>query len=487
MLRSTESSIIFTQQLGRGLRKAAEKHSLRVIDFIGNYANNYLIAIALTGNKTGRKPKILYDVNDPRPKAGASTVSFDRVSAARVIESLQKARITGMKAKREAIAELKYRLGRIPKLVDFIYHESLDPSVLCATDQHTRNYWSLLHRLKEVHSAPSQEEDGFLSLIAAELLNGKRPQELILLFELVHRGPQATLTDTEFRTTIQNYAPELDSSSELIRSVELVLNLEWFTDAAAKRYGGNPIAVRHGDEFRLGERFSELYFSYDDQHPNPEVSFRSHVDDLIETGLLVNRRQYRQCDMFVRGKTYTRKDAARLLNWPRNREYTIYGYAVDSNTNTCPIFVTYHKDADVLASHRYEDTFIDQSTMQWFSRNNRTLKSNELQPILDGSAELHLFVKREDADGLEFYYLGQADVTHAEERHMPGNKDELLDVVVMNLALDEPVPAPLYKALTTNKRSSIQDPTADDQKAELHRAPGHMVNQDKNGRPQLPS
>ena len=130
LLRSTESSIIFTQQLGRGLRKAADKHSLRVIDFIGNYANNYLIAIALTGNKTGRKPKILDDVNDPRPKAGASTVSFDRVSAARVIESLQKARITGVKAKREAIAELKYRLGRIPKLVDFIYHESLDLSLI---------------------------------------------------------------------------------------------------------------------------------------------------------------------------------------------------------------------------------------------------------------------------------------------------------------------------------------------------------------------
>ena len=217
------------------------------------------------------------------------------------------------------------------------------------------------------------------------------------------------------------------------------------------------------------------------------MSFRSHVDDLIETGLLVNRRQYRQSDMFVRGKTYTRKDAARLLNWPHNRESTIYGYAVDSNTNTCPIFVTYHKDADVLASHRYEDAFIDQSTMQWFSKNNRTLDSNELQPILDGSADLHLFVKREDADGLEFYYLGQAEVTHAEDRHMPGNKDELLDVVVMNLALDEPVPAPLYKALTTNKRLSIQDPTADDEKAELHRVPGHMVRQDANGKPQLPN
>lgn len=40
MLRNTQSSIIFTQQLGRGLRKHAGKDHLRVIDFIGNYSNN---------------------------------------------------------------------------------------------------------------------------------------------------------------------------------------------------------------------------------------------------------------------------------------------------------------------------------------------------------------------------------------------------------------------------------------------------------------
>lgn len=48
MLRSTESSIIFTQQLGRGLRKFPHKESVVVIDFIGNYNNNYLIPVALT-------------------------------------------------------------------------------------------------------------------------------------------------------------------------------------------------------------------------------------------------------------------------------------------------------------------------------------------------------------------------------------------------------------------------------------------------------
>lgn len=47
MLRPTESSIIFIQQLGRGLRKLADKEFVTVLDFIGNYNKSFLMAIAL--------------------------------------------------------------------------------------------------------------------------------------------------------------------------------------------------------------------------------------------------------------------------------------------------------------------------------------------------------------------------------------------------------------------------------------------------------
>lgn len=52
MLRPTESSIIFIQQLGRGLRKSSNKEYVTVIDFIGNYKTNYLIPIALSGDQS---------------------------------------------------------------------------------------------------------------------------------------------------------------------------------------------------------------------------------------------------------------------------------------------------------------------------------------------------------------------------------------------------------------------------------------------------
>ena len=42
LLRPTESPIVFVQQLGRGLRKATDKEYVVILDFIGNYKNNFI-------------------------------------------------------------------------------------------------------------------------------------------------------------------------------------------------------------------------------------------------------------------------------------------------------------------------------------------------------------------------------------------------------------------------------------------------------------
>lgn len=52
MLRPTESPIVFIQQLGRGLRKANGKEYVVILDFIGNYNHNFMIPIALSGDRT---------------------------------------------------------------------------------------------------------------------------------------------------------------------------------------------------------------------------------------------------------------------------------------------------------------------------------------------------------------------------------------------------------------------------------------------------
>jgi len=50
MLRPTQSPIVFIQQLGRGLRKAEGKEYVVILDFIGNYNNNFMIPVALSGS-----------------------------------------------------------------------------------------------------------------------------------------------------------------------------------------------------------------------------------------------------------------------------------------------------------------------------------------------------------------------------------------------------------------------------------------------------
>ncbi|MGN1275642.1 MAG: DEAD/DEAH box helicase family protein, partial [Floccifex sp.] len=58
MLRPTQSPIVFIQQLGRGLRKAKDKEYVVILDFIGNYNNNFMIPIALSGDHSYNKDNI---------------------------------------------------------------------------------------------------------------------------------------------------------------------------------------------------------------------------------------------------------------------------------------------------------------------------------------------------------------------------------------------------------------------------------------------
>ena len=81
MLRPTQSPIVFIQQLGRGLRKAKGKEYVVILDFIGNYNNNFMIPIALSGDRTYNKDNIRrYIMEGGRIIPGASTIHFDEIS-----------------------------------------------------------------------------------------------------------------------------------------------------------------------------------------------------------------------------------------------------------------------------------------------------------------------------------------------------------------------------------------------------------------------
>ena len=127
MLRPTESPIVFIQQLGRGLRKAENKEYVVVLDFIGNYRNNFMIPIALSGDRSYNKDNIRrYVTEGGRVIPGASTIHFDEISRKRIFQAIDTANFNDIKLIRENYTNLKNKLGHIPKLSDFDRYGELD-------------------------------------------------------------------------------------------------------------------------------------------------------------------------------------------------------------------------------------------------------------------------------------------------------------------------------------------------------------------------
>ena len=130
MLRQTKSSIIFIQQLGRGLRKHQSKEYVTVIDFIGNYKNNYMIPIALSGDVSQNKDSIRRDTFETNYISGISSINFEAIAKERIFKSIDAAKLDSMRSIRSSYIKLKNRLNRIPLLSDFFEQNSLDPYLI---------------------------------------------------------------------------------------------------------------------------------------------------------------------------------------------------------------------------------------------------------------------------------------------------------------------------------------------------------------------
>ncbi|MBV7281270.1 DUF3427 domain-containing protein [Corynebacterium sp. TAE3-ERU30] len=417
MLRPTQSVIVFTQQLGRGLRKYPGKENLRVIDFIGNYKNNYLVPMALTG-ETRIKGVLRDGARAAKAVSGLSHISFDNIAQQRILDAISTATMDNFHLLKQDIADLRARLNKVPTLYDFARFDHVEPEVMALKK---KNYWSLLYSAKFCEESPSETQVGLLNLLSLRILDGKRPHEPLLLRRLID-GPT---TIDETRALFADYGTTSDRAT--IDSAVRVLTGEfdcWKTEPEF------PVITREGNDLRLSSIFQENYRSSE--------LFKAHVDDIIETSLFLNKEKHSIDGKMIVGKLYNREDFCRLFNWRRNERGVINGYKIDKETNTCPIYITHHKGDAFSESTRYEDYLDSPETMTWYTRGRRTLQSKELIPIIDNSVDLHMFAKRDDREGTDFFYLGPVTSRDATQERMPV-KDGNVDIVRMKLDFEVPV------------------------------------------------
>lgn len=436
MLRQTQSSIIFIQQLGRGLRKHDSKDYVTIIDFIGNYKNNYLIPVALSGDRTQNKDNIRRHTKDTSYIKGISTVNFEEIAKKQIFKAINESNLTELKKLKEAFTALKNRIGRIPFLYDFISNHSLDPVVIVNTKKYP-NYHEFLMKMEKETSTLSDYEKKVLTMLSLEMVNGKRKHEIILLELLLN---QEKISYAEYLQALEVAGCSTDEKT--LQSVCKVFDLSFFTSNDFKKYGAQPIVSL--DEWE--------WFSFN-QSIIDSLKVNSYFKDLIVDVLLTAKEKNNAylCDHnLTLYEKYSRKDACKLLNWDSDESSTMYGYK--PKHGTCPIFITYHKKDEVESSVNYGDELLNQEVLKWFTRSNRTLASEEVKKIIhaqENGLDLHIFVKKDDDEGSDFYYLGKAqpDQEHIEQTTMKDKHDKDIPVVAMHLVMEEPIEYKLYHYL----------------------------------------
>lgn len=431
MLRQTQSSIIFIQQLGRGLRKHESKDFVTIIDFIGNYKNNYLIPFALSGDKSQNKDNIRRHTQDTSYIKGVSTINFEEIAKKRIFKAINNSKLTAMKVLKEAYVELKNRIGRVPYLYDFVSHHSIDPVVI--VDEHS-NYYQFLLKMKEEIPALTDYENKVLTMLSLEILNGKRKHEIILL-DLLCQNEKVGFKEY-IHALMESNCRTVDAT---IASVQRIFDLSFFTQMYKEKYGEKPIiTLNETRNFIFNDRIQESL--------NINLYFKNLVLDVVRSAK--EKTKVYQCDQpLTLYEKYSRKDACRLLNWYSDESSTMYGYK--TKYHTCPIFITYHKKDEVESSVNYGDEFLNQEVLKWYTRSKRTLKSEEVQTIIEAEEndiDLHIFVKKDDDEGSDFYYLGKArpDRKSVQQAVMQDKNGQELPVVHMNMVMEQAIEGKLY-------------------------------------------
>ena len=459
MLRPTQSPIVFIQQLGRGLRKAEGKEYVVVLDFIGNYRNNFMIPIALSGDRTYNKDTVRHYVTEgSRIIPGSSTLHFDEISKKKIFSSIDNANFSDIKLIKENYFNLKNKLGHIPALTDFDKYGEMD--VLRIFDNNNLgSYYKFLVKYDPDYKVRlSDEKAQVIEFISKKIANGKRAHELVLLKEIL-KGQ---------RDLIINMADTLHREYGLIvdrNCAENVVNIftnEFPAGVARATYKNCVLIEPAHNAFSRLSAYASLLNNNTDYEASPKFmemlsdkAFRSIIEELVDFGLARYERDYRDSDSqsgFALYRKYTYEDVCRILNWAHNEvPLNIGGYKYDDRTKTFPIFINYDKADDISDTTRYEDHFTTSNTLIAISKSGRTRKSTDVVNMLEAKQrgiKVELFVRKNKDDKIskEFYYLGSMQAKGVAQEFVMANTDKT--AVEIEWELDVPVREDIYEYIT---------------------------------------
>lgn len=443
MLRPTQSAIIFVQQLGRGLRKFKGKSYVSVIDFIGNYENNFFIPIALYGDNSYNKDNLRKVMNSGSSGLpGTSTVQITEVARQKIYQAINETNFTQLKVLKKEYEKLKMRLARIPTMMDFVNNGFIDPHLFI---DYAGSYYEFLKKMDKEYPDLEPKHRTSLQFISQEFSHGFRMHELLLLKLLIENET----------VTLENFSNELSKKKVSfkinIKQIIKILSKDYYRQDDQKKYGEISYIDYNADSKTVYKTENFINLLQNDLYKN-------HMLDLLKYG--INKATIKENELYgddglIYYRKYSRKDVLKIMNFNKDQTpQNIGGYTIQEieGRKKCPVFVTYEKAEDISSSTKYKDYFIDNTRFNWMSKNKRYLNSPDVDAILNqntNNIQIELFIKKDDNEGTDFYYIGKmlTDSESKEQTQIPNESGQMLPVVNIQFDIEPAVPQNIYNYL----------------------------------------
>ncbi len=388
-LRPTESSTVFIQQLGRGLRKSDNKSYVTVLDFIGNsYKRSVQIAFALgslSQNFIMEKKLMQALVRDNFTALGlvdyGVEIHIDDLSKEEIISFIENENFNSLNYMKQDYFNFKKYINSefAPKHMDFLNND-------CAPDllrfmsikiggKKNVSYYNFLRGIEEENLPTFTEEQVRFANYLSAMLPLVRKHEY-LIFDCLLRGVSSLSGIVDYcEKNIENCNPD-----ELAHALRYILE--------------NGFVKRPDEQFVLDVPL--------------DADFREYIEDLLAYGLTRYLIDFGDTTDFKLWQSY-RMDQVQMkfLKNPNHNQVGTYYY--DKNVI---IFASLKKDASTEERLNYNDKFLEPAVFQWESMADVSAADVEKQM---NSECAYLFIRKVSSENgivLLFTYVGKGKMTN---------------------------------------------------------------------------
>lgn len=408
-LRPTESSTIFIQQLGRGLRKYKDKKFVTILDFIGNsYKRSTQIALALgslSENLVLESNLLVQLVKDGFDALGLKDygveITFDDLSKEEIINSIESENFNTKKYLEQDYKNFKKYIGSIsyPSHTDYLSNDCAPDLIrfmnIKISNKKTNSYYGFLKRIEEENLPSfSEGQEKFINNMS-QLLPLVRTYE----YDVVNLLISGDKTKEEIKSNLN----DIDDLT--------------FEHVLACLINSDKLIIEKDNTYSLTTKLDD--------------EFKEYLLDLIKYGLT----QYSIINNGERGialwSSHFKSEIMRLfLDNPNNNMLGTYYYG-----NKVVIFVNLFKGDKISEGLNYNDKYLNNKVFQWESKNN--LSEDDLNKLI-ASDEAYVFIrkcKEENGITLPFTYVGKGKLENPRETNMNGTY--LFDIKMENEVIEE--------------------------------------------------